>query len=169
MTVYEMLFAAFVVSIAYWLLCNRLARSIHPFRLEMAEIGESLLADERLPDLARRNVIRELDGAFSPRVAWTMVLLMIPASLIVVWYAIRRQPLPAFVSIPADLRDDWRTFGLIAIASNFASSPLAGIIFAAEFAILILLLVPSGRLIAELQMLGASLGGGNNGPHGERA
>lgn len=149
MTEYQALLAAAVTVTFYALLCNRVTRLVHSLRMQMAEMGEELLNTERLPGHIETHIEASLDNAYCTFCAWVAVFALPFAAIAVVVDRVKKRPDP-FADVPHDLRAKVDQFAMFSFISTLANSPLAALLFAAQFIVLLVLWIPAGRLAREL-------------------
>lgn len=149
MTEYQALLAAAVTVLFYAVLCNRVTRLVHSIRMQMAEKGEELLNTERLPAHMVTHIEVSMDNAYCTFCAWVAVFAVPIAAVAVIFDEFKGRPDP-FSDVPVDLRADVDQFAFLSFVSTFANSPLAAILFAMQFGVLLVLWIPAGRLAREL-------------------
>ena len=131
--------------LANMILRNRLSAFVQPLRLEMAELGESLLAEEILPAKAKSTINYDLDTAFDGWRAWFFVFAVpFAAVVIVVEMIFGKITTPA--KIPDHLRSDYDRFQRLAIVCRFANSPLATLILIIEAVFMFVIFLPVYRI-----------------------
>lgn len=149
MTEYQVLLAAALTVTFYAVLCNRVTRLVHSLRMRMAEKGEELLNTERLPDHMVIHIETSMNNAYCTFCAWAVVFALPFAAVAVVLDKVKGRPDP-FSDVPADLREGVDQFAMLSFVSTLANSPLAALLFAMEFVVLLVLWIPAGRLAREL-------------------
>lgn len=146
----------------YAVACNRLSAVVQPLRLRMADMGEALLSDQRLPASARAAVEQALDGAFNPDGAWKIVAALPAAAAMVLIETITGKRRPE-TRIAPDLRTPYRRFQVWALLLRLCNSPLALALAVTQFVVFMLLFIPAARLLSLLSRFDppSHLHGGN--------
>ncbi|MHB1279869.1 MAG: hypothetical protein ACYCYL_01305 [Acidithiobacillus sp.] len=126
-----------------WVL-RRLADEVQPVRLQLAEIGETLLARESLDPMPRLYVTWCLDHAFSP---WPMAIAAVVMPFLAIKLVIVGLGKPSHY-------DDSRLAKLtgLFLLSTFAANPIFGIVYGLELLGLGLILLIRGGIPLVLRM-----------------
>lgn len=141
MNEWEVLAISAGLIIAYMYIGHSIRRYVQPIRLELAEVGETLLADDEVPDGTKRTIKTILNALFSMRMA-VLLLILHP----VAWFLRPRHGngrLPE--SVDEDLRREIVDFyrkGALCIVAN---SPITLVLFMLEVVVVdVLLRVTNG-------------------------
>jgi len=130
--------------IGWYFIQGRLARFIHPMRLELAREGEELLADARLSQ-AQRDLVRfQLENALDP---WTAVIFtaLLPFVVIGRIVGLRCCSVKAGRIEDKELRSKYERVDAMFTRSIVCANLLAGVIFLAELALLTVFFAIIGR------------------------
>ena len=137
-----------VAILAYALLCNRLMHIAQPLHAYMADRGEKLLAEDRLPSFHAKQTRFVLDHAFNGWMPWLIVILAPIAAILYLGRWNREPPLD-----DEDLSDRYNRVQTVAVISVFAHSPMAAVLFVIELIIMILLTFQIGVVTTTVQSL----------------
>jgi hypothetical protein len=139
----QLLIAAAALICIYHFLRARIAVLLQPLRLELAETGETLIADETIPADYRDSIELILHLAYSAGAAWMLVAAYPYVSLKMLRRSQdRNDPL---AGLSAEKRRALSFVIRVGTISIFANSPLAAFIFMLE----ILLFRPIGRTMRQ--------------------
>lgn len=134
---------ATVIFLAYGLIKVRLTQIFQPLRMKIAEDIEDLIADETIPDRVRDDLDMLGKRLFSTGSGWLFILTF-PLG---VYYALKgtEQGDTQRMAGGHPRRKDVSQAFALGIFCMIATSPIAVLIFAFEFLLLIVLFVPLGR------------------------
>lgn len=141
------------VILTYAFLCARIATAVQPVRLQMAEIGEELIAVDDFPQIEKKFIALELERTYSSIFMWIALIVLPIAVVFVVVDNIRGKKI-ANDAIPVGQRKQYEKFRRLSWVSRFASSPLAGAIFVplAIFVTVLLLIVTPKKAWFDIQV-----------------
>jgi hypothetical protein len=148
MTASAFIFVVGVTLIAYLYLKHRIAVELQPFRLEMAAMGERLLAEPELSERDARLLETQLSVAYSGIGPWIFVV-MTPFAAIRTAYLILTGARKPADSSPHRLVRELNIVERRALISMMANSPVAAVIYVSELIVLMLLMIPLGVLRIE--------------------
>jgi hypothetical protein len=147
--------SGFTVAV-YLVLSNRLTAILWPLRLHIAELGETLLADPRMPVLHRKRIEHELNYTFSLPRAWLCVFIVPVAAVLAFRDKVLDRNVDPIADVPQDLRPNLRYFCALTVVSTIGNSPLVAVLVLIEVTLCLVTWLPLGTLLREsIKMLDA--------------
>jgi hypothetical protein len=147
-----LIFCAFIFVLyigGYGWILRRISNEVQPARCELAEIGESLLAQE-LDDPARQLYVQWcLDHAFSP---WPMLLAALTVPFLFLKFIIVGGGQDSNYNDPKLTKMTW-----LFLLSSFAANPIFGIVYGIEMLLIGLALLIRGGLPLVIRMVAATM------------
>ena len=139
-----------VAVFAYPLSLRALASWVHPYRIELAQLGDELLGSPFVSDEDKDNIERVLDDAFN----WRVLMLMAVFAVVYVPSFIWNKSNRSWPKIKDEgTRAKFDRFMSLTVRSLAAANPIAALICALELAVLTLLLAPLGKLSWQMPLL----------------